>query len=82
MGNKYNEVCHFYYEKQCLKYAKRERGFMCKNTLTKSFLPHIGLLISIRVLIHLIHVSSDSVEDGEKLVKTALDNFGRIGKKL
>ena len=25
---------------------------------------------------------TDSVEEGEKLVKTALDNFGRIGKRI
>ena len=25
-------------------------------------------------------MSVDSVEDGDKIIKTAIDNFGRIGK--
>ena len=34
----------------------------------------------LRASIFSLRVISDSVEEGEKLVKTAIDNFGRIGE--
>ena len=34
------------------------------------------------VCVSLIWVCKDSVEEGDKLVKTAIDNFGRIGEGI
>lgn len=68
------------------KKSKQKEEKLSLTTVSLSFLNQICIKLQLMVLrfdptpiIFLLVQFLDSVEEGEKIVKTAIDNFGRVG---